>query len=699
MKKNLLISGSAGFIASNLIELLQNEYSNKYNLYHVDMLSDVSDKNFWDSLPSDNKHCGRVGEISAQLLERWKIDLVIHAAASSHVDNSIKDPLSFTNLNIVDTNLLFEACRQYGKIDKIALVSCYDENTRALTTDGFKTYAEIKIGDKVLSINPDNGKIEEKEVLEVIVQDYEGEMVQFDNNNSNSCVTPNHKVFYRNTAGKIIWREAKDILNKSLGYLLTGEFGGIKSGITYVDGIGNVNTDALFYICGIFAGDGFLATQTQRNKTKSGLCKVDKDKIRDKNGRFVKFDSPAGNHVSEVTCYRIFWDIPEKDKARKKLEESFDKLGIKYSKHDGKAGQHLYFSSKEWSKFFEQFGKGFINKNIPDWMKKYDKKHLRHLFDGLIDSDGHYRKSSGPCFSTSSPKLLSDICEIGIKLGYVASFSERKNIDMLYKKENRRIKSKHIGYMVYFKNNSKYNFFQNKYLKQYSGKIWCLKVADNKNFVTERYGKLRICGNTDEVLGSLGPNDNPFIETDPFKPNSPYSASKACQEMLARAYVETYGLPIVVTRCSNNYGPRQANEKLIPKAVECLMSGNKIPIYGNGLNVRDWIHTEDHCRGIISALEKGLIGQTYHFGGNSELSNLELIDKIIEVFYLVNCWCYDPNNLTKHVKFVKDRLGHDQRYAMNYDKAFHELNWHPTYSFANGIYETVKWYMKNNKNG
>lgn len=327
MTKNLLISGSAGFIASNLIELLQIEYSNKYNLYHVDMLSDVSDKNFWDSLPSDNKHCGRVGEISAQLLEKWKIDLVIHAAASSHVDNSIKDPLSFTNLNVVDTNLLFEACRQYGKIGKIILLS------------------------------------------------------------------------------------------------------------------------------------------------------------------------------------------------------------------------------------------------------------------------------------------------------------------------------------------------------------------------------------TDEVLGSLGPNDNPFIETDLFKPNSPYSASKACQEMLARAYVETYELPIVVTRCSNNYGPRQANEKLIPKAIECLMSGNKIPVYGNGLNIRDWIHVQDHCRGIISALEKGLIGQTYHFGGNSELSNLELIDKIIEVFYLVNCWCYDPNNLTKHMEFVKDRLGHDQRYAMNYGKAFHELNWLPTYSFANGIYETVKWYVKNSKNG
>lgn len=190
---------------------------------------------------------------------------------------------------------------------------------------------------------------------------------------------------------------------------------------------------------------------------------------------------------------------------------------------------------------------------------------------------------------------------------------------------------------------------------------------------------------TDEVYGSLGPDDAPFTEDHHLHPNSPYSASKAAADLLCRAYHVTYGLPVVITRCSNNYGPYQFPEKLIPLMILNASEGISLPVYGDGLNIRDWIHVEDHCRGLIAALQSGRAGAIYNFGGCAEKTNLEVVQSILK---LLN----RPANL---IKFVADRPGHDHRYAMDITRTQSELGWHPEFSFEKGLAATVRWYLEN----
>lgn len=189
---------------------------------------------------------------------------------------------------------------------------------------------------------------------------------------------------------------------------------------------------------------------------------------------------------------------------------------------------------------------------------------------------------------------------------------------------------------------------------------------------------------TDEVYGSLGETGY-FYETTPLQPNSPYSASKASADLLVRAYFETYGLPVLNTRCSNNYGPYQYPEKLIPFFISRLLKGEKVPVYGDGLNVRDWLYVYDHCEAIDVVLHKGKIGEIYNIGGHNEKTNLEIT-------YLI----LDEMNKDKNlIEYVQDRLGHDRRYAIANDKITSELGWKPSVTFEQGIKLTIAWYLEN----
>jgi dTDP-glucose 4,6-dehydratase len=189
---------------------------------------------------------------------------------------------------------------------------------------------------------------------------------------------------------------------------------------------------------------------------------------------------------------------------------------------------------------------------------------------------------------------------------------------------------------------------------------------------------------TDEVYGSLG-DDGKFTEETPLAPNSPYSASKAAADMLVRAYVHTFNFPAVTTRCSNNYGPYQFPEKLIPLFISNALQGQSLPVYGTGLNIRDWIHVEDHCRGIGAALRQGKVGEVYNFGGNSELTNLDLTYALLEALG-------KPRTL---IRYVSDRPGHDHRYAIDATKAKRELGWEPKTIFQEGLRQTIDWYLSN----
>ena len=191
---------------------------------------------------------------------------------------------------------------------------------------------------------------------------------------------------------------------------------------------------------------------------------------------------------------------------------------------------------------------------------------------------------------------------------------------------------------------------------------------------------------TDEVYGALG-ETGMFVETMPLMPNSPYSASKASADMIVRAYNETFGLPMNITRCSNNYGPYQFPEKLIPLMINNCLKEKDLPVYGDGMQVRDWLHVSDHCTAIDTVLHKGKDGEVYNIGGNNEKANIEIVKLLIQTL----------GKSEDLIKYVKDRPGHDRRYAIDNTKITTELGWEPSYTFEQGIQETIEWYLDNTK--
>jgi len=199
---------------------------------------------------------------------------------------------------------------------------------------------------------------------------------------------------------------------------------------------------------------------------------------------------------------------------------------------------------------------------------------------------------------------------------------------------------------------------------------------------------------TDEVFGSLDIKDAPFTETSRYKPNSPYSASKAASDHLVRSYYKTYDFPAIISNCSNNYGPFQFKEKLIPLTIKNCIEHKPIPIYGSGLQVRDWLHVHDHCDAIEKLLFLGRVGETYNIGGQNEIKNIEVVNQI--------CGILDKlmpsaqiSSYIRLINHVEDRLGHDYRYAIDSSKIHDELNWCPQHKFSSGLYSTIKWYLAN----
>lgn len=199
---------------------------------------------------------------------------------------------------------------------------------------------------------------------------------------------------------------------------------------------------------------------------------------------------------------------------------------------------------------------------------------------------------------------------------------------------------------------------------------------------------------TDEVYGTLKPADPAFSETTPYAPNSPYAASKASSDLIARSYIHTYGLPVTISNCSNNYGPYQFPEKLIPLMILNGMTGKPLPVYGDGQQIRDWLYVEDHCEAIHLILAKGQVGETYNIGGGNQPANLTIVETICDMLdEFQPASEYIPHN--KLITYVTDRPGHDRRYAMNIEKIQRELGWSPQHSLSDGLRDTVEWYLSN----
>ena len=229
----------------------------------------------------------------------------------------------------------------------------------------------------------------------------------------------------------------------------------------------------------------------------------------------------------------------------------------------------------------------------------------------------------------------------------------------------------------------KTNILGTQVLLDTAKKHWNLHPED-KHCREYRPGVKYLQVSTDEVYGALG-KTGMFMETTPLSPNSPYSASKASADLFVRAYHETFGLPVNITRCSNNYGPYQFPEKLIPLMIHNCMEDKKLPVYGDGMQIRDWLHVKDHCAAIYTVLQKGRDGEIYNVGGNNEKANIEIVKLIL----------HELGKSEDLIEYVPDRPGHDRRYAIDNTKITTQLGWKPSYTFEQGIHETIQWYLTN----
>nr|WP_288255672.1 dTDP-glucose 4,6-dehydratase [uncultured Prochlorococcus sp.] len=327
---------------------------------------------------------------------------------------------------------------------------------------------------------------------------------------------------------------------------------------------------------------------------------------------------------------------------------------------------------------------GFIASNFLNyWVKKYPEDKIIALdllsyasninsIKSLINKRCIHFYQGNIC----DHALLDEILE-NFEINYVINFAAETHVDRSISSPNIFLNTNVLG--TYF-------------LLESFKKHW------GKNNKPHNWRFLHI--STDEVFGSLNLEEKPFNEDSSYKPSSPYSASKASSDHLVRAWHDTYSLPTLITNCSNNYGPFQFPEKLIPLTITNILRGKKIPIYGNGLNIRDWLFVLDHCSAIETVIQKANPGSTYCIGGNNELKNIEVVEQIC---YLIDD--YAPKlNIELHksksselISYVDDRLGHDKRYAINSSKLFNELNWKPETKFAEGLKITVKWYLENIK--
>ncbi len=321
-------------------------------------------------------------------------------------------------------------------------------------------------------------------------------------------------------------------------------------------------------------------------------------------------------------------------------------------------------------------GAGFIGSNfIRYWLRRHPEDRLVNL-DALTYA-GRLENLSDLAHLSNYRFIQGDICDA-------------KQVDKLFEDES-------IDTVVHFAAESHVDrsiLGPEQFIRTNVTGTFILLEAARTMWKDGDMGQRFLHVSTDEVYGSLGPDDPPFCESSPHQPNSPYAASKASADHLVRAYHHTYGLPILTTNCSNNYGPYQFPEKLIPLVLLNALQGKPLPVYGNGSNVRDWLFVEDHCTALERVLEDGRVGEVYNIGGNCERRNLEVVELICEQLDSIHP---DGKPHSKLITFVDDRLGHDQRYAINSSKIESELGWLPKHDFEIGIRNCIFWYMNNRK--
>ncbi len=320
-------------------------------------------------------------------------------------------------------------------------------------------------------------------------------------------------------------------------------------------------------------------------------------------------------------------------------------------------------------------GAGFIGSNFIRWMKQHAPEHKLINVDlltyaGNLESLCDIPQNEGYVFIRADIRDRAKMNEIFqlYDITHVVNFAAESHVDRSIEDPEVFLNTNILGTQALLDTAKKYwkTAPEDKYSRDYRAGVKFLQVS------------------TDEVYGALG-KEGKFTETTPLSPNSPYSAAKASADLVCRAYYETFGMPLNITRCSNNYGPYQFPEKLIPLMIHNCMEGKQLPVYGDGMQIRDWLHVTDHCSAIYTVLLHGQLGEVYNIGGNNERANIDIVKLILRTL----------GRGEELITYVKDRPGHDRRYAIDNTKITTTLGWTPSYTFEQGIFETIAWYQEN----
>ncbi len=526
-----------------------------------------------------------------QVFQRFHPNVVFHAAAYKHVplmeehfDEAIKN-------NIFGTKIVADAALRH-KIEKFVFISCLDEKTKILTNEGLKRWDQVKSGMKTFSLNR-KGEIEENEIETAVSQKYLGPMFQIKTRSIDMLVTPNHKMVIQlpNNSAKIIEEEASETAKRSVVYIPKGKWEGINeewfslpfptTDIRHPlrNSPAKVKTADILYILGIFIGDGFL---------NSGYKRRDERK--------------TDNYGS------VFLDIPEKDKARKRILVILDRMGIAYKCYKGRAGEHIYFSSRALAQVFSTCGKGSRNKTIPDWALKYSPKLLQFLLDGLIDSDG-YRNKSHQKLTTISPKLIEKCAELAAKLSLHFTISIQRNKGAMI--GNRKISPSQSFIGIFSK--IKHRAFNKKHCKlvNYQGIIWCVRVKNNHNFLAERNGKFFFTGNTDKAIN----------------PTSVMGATKRVGEMVCQVLNQKNATKFISVRFGNVLDSRGS---VIPIFRKQIKNGGPVEVTHPDMK-RYFMVTSESCLLVMQSGAMGQGGEVFVLDMGQPIKILDLAKEMIQL--------------------------------------------------------------------
>ncbi|MBU4298858.1 polysaccharide biosynthesis protein [Patescibacteria group bacterium] len=592
--KTVLITGAAGSIGSELCRqaakfrpsqllLLDQDETGIFNISE-----ELEDR--FPKLKIASEICDiRDREKIERIFNKFRPGVIFHAAAYKHVPLMEIHPDEAVKNNIFGTGVVAESAIKYGG-EKFVFISCLDEKTRILTNEGLKWWNEVKSGMKTLSLNY-KGEIEENEIEEVVFQNYSGPMFQIKTRSIDMLVTPNHKMIIQlpNNSAKIIEEQTRKTVKRSGVYIPKGKWKGINEEWFSLSSpptdirhpLRNcptkVKTEDILYLLGIFIGDGFL---------NSGYKRQDGRKT-DNNGS-------------------VFFDIPEKDKARKRILATLDRMGVTYKCYKGKAGEHIYFSSRALAQVFSACGRGAKNKTIPDWALKYSLRLLQSLLDGLIDSDGYWNGSRQKLTSVSL-KLMEKCAELATKLGLHFTVSIQRNKETMI--GNRKILSSQSFVGIFSR--TKHRAFTKKHCKQvnYQGVIWCVRVKNNHNFLAERNGKFFFTGNTDKSVN----------------PTSVMGATKRAGEMICQSLNKRGPTKFISVRFGNVLASRGS---VIPIFEEKIKKREALEVTHPEMK-RYFMTSAEACLLVLQASQMGKGGEVFVLDMGEPIRILDLAKEMI----------------------------------------------------------------------